>query len=206
MLKDDKLLSPAEIPIDPMVVRAGAAKHNYPWFALQVRAGNEKTVAALLRGKGYEWFLPLHKSRRRWSDRIKEIELPLFPGYLFCRFDVEKRLPILKTPGVLLVVGIGKTPIPIDQAEMSAIRTLIKSGLPSQPSPFLQSGERVRIHYGPLCGLEGILLHFRGRHQLVLSVTLLQRSVAVVLDATWVRPISHPHHAPRYPGGQRHNH
>ncbi len=162
---------------------------NYPWYALQVRTRYEKSVATLLDGKGYKWFLPLYKRRRRWSDRIKEIELPLFPGYLFCRFDIQKRLPILKTPGVLLVVGTAKTPVPIDETEITAIQSLVKSGLPSQPWPFLQVGQRVRIDSGALCGLEGILLHFKGRHRIVLSVMLLQRSVAVEIDGAWVSSI-----------------
>ena len=116
---------------------------------------------------------------------------------------MQHRLPILTTPGVLLIVGIGKTPIPIDQAEIAAIQTLVTSGLPSQPWPFLQIGERVTINYGALCGVEGILLDFKGRNRLVLSVTLLQRSVAVEIDGAWVRPIRQQHHVPTFPIGSR---
>jgi len=158
----------------------------FPWFALQVRARHEKNIAEMLRGKGYNPFLPLYECRRRWSNRYKMLELPLFPGYLFCRFDVHDRLPILKTPGVILVLGIAKTPVPIDSAEIDAIRTIVGSGLQSQPWPFLQVGARVRIEHGALCGLEGVLLDFRGRHRLVVSVTLLQRSVAVEIDGACV--------------------
>ena len=161
----------------------------YPWFALQVRARYEKNTAEMLRGQGYDPFLPLYKCRRRWSNRYKMLELPLFPGYLFCRFDVHNRLPILKTPGVILVLGIARTPVPIDDTEIDAIRTIVGSGLQSQPWPFLQVGARVRIEYGALCGIEGILLHFRGRHRLIVSVTLLQRSVAVEIDRDWVRSV-----------------
>jgi transcription antitermination factor NusG len=92
-------------------------------------------------------------------------------------------------PGVSLIVGMGKTPIPIDEAEIAAIQSTVKSGLPSQPWPFIQIGQRVRIEQGPLCGLEGVLLDFRGRHRLVLSVTLLQRSIAVQVEDAWVTPI-----------------
>ncbi len=168
---------------------------SYPWFALQVRARYENTVASHLRGQGYEWFLPTYKCRRSWSDRIKEIELPLFPGYLFCRFDLHNRLPILKTPGVVQIVGIARIPIPIDDAEINAIQTAVRSGLPSQPWPFLQVGERVRIEYGPLCGLEGLLLAFKGHHRIVLSVTLLKRSVALEIDDAWVTPSPQQHYA-----------
>src|SRR5579863_10172859 len=162
---------------------------SHPWFALQVRARYETLVAAHLRGRGYEWFLPLYKSRRRWSDRLKEIEQPLFPGYVFCRFDPLNRLPILTVPGVALIVGIAKTPIAIDEGEIMAIQAAVNSGLPSQPWPFLKLGQRVRIEHGALGGLEGILLEIRGRHRLVLSVTLLQRSVAVQVDDAWVTPL-----------------
>lgn len=163
---------------------------NYSWFAIQTRSRYERLVETQLRGKGYELFLPVYNCRRRWSDRIKELELPLFPGYLFCRFDPEDRLPILVTHGVLQVVGTQKTPTPVEDAEIAAIRTAVQSGLPTQPWPFLQIGQRVRVECGPLCGVEGILLQFRGHHRLALSVTLLQRSVAVEVDDSWIRPIT----------------
>src|SRR5713226_1413417 len=161
----------------------------YPWFAVQTRSRYENLVATLLRGKGYELFLPLYKSRRRWSDRIKELELPLFLGYLFCRFNPTARFPILVTPGVIRVVGIGRSPVPVDDAEIAAIQKAVQSGLPRQPWPFLQTGQRVKVENGPLQGLEGSLLEFKGRHRLVLSVTMLQRSVAVEVDSAWVSPI-----------------
>ena len=170
-------------------MRRGPSNGSYPWFALRVRSRYENTVATFLGGKGYEWFLPLYKSRRAWSDRIKEIQLPLFPGYVFCRFDLQRRLPILTTPGVVSVVGIGRCPVPIDDAEIAAIQTSVRSGLSSRPWPFLEIGQRVRVEYGPLCGLEGILLDFKGQRRLVLSVTLLQRSVAVEVDGAWVMAI-----------------
>jgi transcription antitermination factor NusG len=163
-----------------------SASDNYPWFALQTRSRYENFVASMLSGKGYEPFLPAYTCRRRWSDRIKEFELPLFPGYLFCRFDPSNRLPILITPGVIQVVGVGKTPVPVDESEITAIQILMGSGLPGRPWAFLQIGQRVRIERGPLAGVEGMLTGFRGRYRLVLSVTLLQRSVAVEVDGTWI--------------------
>ena len=165
---------------------------SYPWFALQVRSRYESIVATLLTGKGYEWFLPVYKCRRRWSDRFKEVERPLFPGYLFCRLDPLNRLPILTIPGVALIVGIARTPVPIDETEMAAIQAVVKSGISCQPWPFLKIGQRVKIEYGPLYGLEGILLGFKGQHRLVLSVTLLQRSVAVQVEGAWVTPLPQP--------------
>jgi transcription antitermination factor NusG len=157
-----------------------------PWFALQVRSRYEQGVADHLDGKGYELFLPLYKCRKRWSDRVKEVEAPLFPGYLFCRLNPQDRLPILKTPGVIQVVGSNRTPTAVDEHEIQAIQAMVASGIPNQPWPFLATGDRVRIDSGPLSGLEGILVEFKGNHRLVLSVSLLQRSVAVEIDSAFV--------------------
>jgi transcription antitermination factor NusG len=157
-----------------------------PWFAVQVRTRYENMTATGLRGKGYEPFVPMYKSRRRWSDRIKEIQLPLFPGYLFCRLNPENRLPILTTPGVVQIVGVGRKPIPLEESEVEAIQAVVSSGLSREPWPYLQVGNRVRIEYGPLADREGILLAFKGQYRIVLSLTLLQRSVAVEVDHAWV--------------------
>jgi transcription antitermination factor NusG len=157
-----------------------------PWFALQVRVRYEEGVADHLEGKGYELFLPLYKCRKRWSDRVKEVEAPLFPGYLFCRLNPQDRLPILKTPGMIQIVGSNRIPTAVDEEEIRAIQAMVASGIPNHPWPFLATGDRVRIESGPLNGLEGILVEFKGNHRLVLSVTLLQRSVAVEIDSAFV--------------------
>jgi transcription termination/antitermination protein NusG len=172
-------------------VRNCGESTSFPWFALQVRSRHENIVAAFLRGKEYEWFLPTYRCRRRWSDRTKDLELPLFPGYLFCRFHPTHRLPILKIPGLVSIVGTAKKPVPIDDVEIAAVRTLVGSGLPRQPWPYVRVGQKVRIEWGALCGLEGILQSFKGRHQIVLSVSLLQRSVATEIDSAWMTPV-HP--------------
>jgi transcription antitermination factor NusG len=163
--------------------KAGFTAASYPWFALQIRMRHETNVADYLQGKGYEWFLPLYKARRRWSDRVKEVSSPLFPGYLFCRFNPYDRLPILKTPGVTQIVGYNHVPVPVDEQEIEAIRRLIASGVPNFPCAFLQVGSKVRIEAGALRGLEGILTELKGKRRLVLSITLLQRSVAVEIDS-----------------------
>ena len=166
---------------------------SHPWFALHVRSRYENIVTAHLSGKGYECFLPLYTSRRRWSDRFRNIECPFFPGYVFCRFNPLDRLPIRITPGVVLIVGLGKDPVPIDELEIAAIKSAVKSGLPSQPWPFIQIGQKVRVEHGPLSGLDGVLLDFRGQDHLVLSVTLLKRSIAIQVENSWVTPIpQHP--------------
>ncbi len=147
-------------------------------------------IASNLLSKGYEGFLPLYRQRNRWSDRVKEVQLPLFPGYLFCRFDVNKRLPILVTPGVLHVVGIGKTPQPVEDSEIAALQSIILSGLQTEPRSYLNIGQRVRVELGPLAGVEGILSAIKGSSRLVVSVSLLQRSVSVEIDESWVVPVS----------------
>jgi transcription antitermination factor NusG len=161
----------------------------HPWYALRVRSKFENLVSATLRGKGYQEFLPQYRSRRHWSDRFKELDLPLFPGYLFCRFDVGVRLPILTTPGVIAIVGAGKTPVPLSDAEIAAIAAIVRSGLPAHPWPCLTVGSRVIIERGSLAGIEGIAINVDKKYRLVVSVPLLQRSVAVEIDREWARPI-----------------
>ena len=162
---------------------------NLFWVALQVRPRAEKLVAIALSSKGIEVFLPLYTARRRWSDRVKELQLPLFDGYVFCKMNLLYRMPVLTIPGVIQFVGIGKAPVPIEEAEIAALQSVMKSGLPSMPWPFLQVGQKVRVEHGPLRDLEGILLQAKGSHRLVLSVSLLQRSVAVEVDRDCVAPI-----------------
>jgi transcription antitermination factor NusG len=164
--------------------------NNLPWYALQVRPRYEKIIASTLLSKGYDGFLPLYCHRSRWSDRVKEIHLPLFPGYLFCRFDLNKRLPILVTPGVIRVVGIGKTLYPVDECEIAALQAIVLSGLQAQPWSYLNMGQKVRIELGALAGVEGILIALKGSSKLVVSVSLLQRSVAVEIDKDWVIPVA----------------
>lgn len=159
-----------------------------PWFALQVRSQRESQVASHLTGKGYEFFLPLYTCRKRWSDRIKKIDLPLFPGYLFCRFNPYDRLPILKTPWVLQIVGFNQIPTPVDDEEINTVRRLVASGGAAEPWPYVAVGETVRIESGPLRGVAGILTQVKGNHKIVVSITLLQRSVAVEIDSALVRP------------------
>lgn len=159
------------------------------WYAVHVRPRFESQMSTVLRSKGYEEFLPTYRCRHRWSDRAKELDLPLFPGYLFSRFDVRERLPILKSPGVIAIVGSGKTPIPISDEEIEAIRAIVRSGLPVEPWTHLTVGSKVLIEAGPLAGLEGIVVNVDKRFRLVVSVPLLQRSVGVEIERSWVRPV-----------------
>jgi transcription antitermination factor NusG len=164
---------------------------SFPWFALRLRSNFEKTTAQLLEYRGYEVFLPTYRTRRRWSDRVKEIDAPFFAGYLFCRIDISHRLPVLTTPGVVGIAGRGRIPEPVDDHEIAAVQAIVKSGLFSQPWPFLTAGDRIRVECGPLAGTEGILTCTKGDYRLVASISLLQRSVAVELDRDWVQPVDH---------------
>lgn len=166
--------------------KMGVRSQQWPWFAVLVRTGREKTANLLLENSGYECFLPVSKSTRRWSDRTKVIEVPLFPGYLFCRMNPHNRLTVLMTPGVMQIVGVGKTPIPVEEEEVAAIQRVQKSGLSAMPWPYMQIGNVAQILDGPLRGLTGIVVKIKSGMKLVLSVNLLQRSVAVEVERNWV--------------------
>jgi transcription antitermination factor NusG len=164
----------------------GIGNQHWPWFALLLRTSREKSACLLLENAGYECFLPISKYMRRWSDRMKEVEVPLFPGYLFCRMNPNDRLPVLMTPGVIQIVGTGKTPIPVEEQEIAAIQRVGTSGLSTMPWPYLQVGHVARIEEGPLRGMTGIVIRIKSGLKLVLSVNLLQRSIAVEIDRSWI--------------------
>lgn len=186
----------------------GAEPHrnNHPWYAIRVQSKFENHVSTALRGKGYEEWLPQYRERCCWSDRVRELDRPLFPGYLFCRFDVRDRLlPILTTPGVVAIVGAGKTPISVSDEEIATIQMVIRSGLPALPWPCLATGDRVYVETGPLAGVEGIVLDVDKTYKLVVSISLLQRAIAVEIERDWVRPIQKgvgPHVAPLASSGR----
>ena len=163
--------------------------NGYRWYALQVRGRWENTTATLLSGRGYRTFLPTCTVARRSCGNSNEQVAPLFPGYVFCQFDVQNRLPVLVTPGVLSVVGRGRIPIPVEDSEINAIQRVVSSGVRTEPWPYLEVGQYVRIQNGPLSGLEGILTSFRGGHRLVVSVSLLCRSVSLEIERSGVCPI-----------------
>lgn len=159
------------------------------WFAVRVRTSAESLVEMSLRDKCDGTFLPTYLECRQYCDRVKQVRSALFPGYLFCRFNPDGRLPILQTPGVQQVVGNSAGPIPIDDGEILGLQKAASLGLSTRPWPFLRRGERVQIGFGAMAGVEGILLYEKGEELLVLSVELLQRSVAVQIDRKLVRPL-----------------
>ena len=164
----------------------------YSWYAVRVRSRFEFTAVRLLREKGIEQFLPSYRSRRCWSDRIKELELPLFPGYVFCRFDARSPLSVLTTPGVVDIVGAGRTPSPVSDDEINAIQDICCSGLPVEPWPYLKAGRHIRIERGPLTGIEGVVIETKGCWRLVASISILGRSVAAEVEREWIRPLPLP--------------
>jgi transcription antitermination factor NusG len=155
---------------------------DYEWFALQVRTGREQLCAKQLQARGYGVFLPCYEEQRRWSDRVKRVQSPLFAGYIFCRVEDEVLGHLVTTPGVIRIVGDGTRPLPIDAEEIDAIRRIVDSGAEVEPWEFVQAGQRVRVMDGPLRDTEGIVLRVKNRHRLVISVSVLQRSVAVEID------------------------
>lgn len=158
------------------------------WFALRTRSNFERVCAASLSQKGYETFLPICRSRRQRRERTVDVARPLFPCYLFCRFDFLRRLPVLMCPGIVHIVGGPSQPAPVSKSEIATIQAILAAELPTEPWPFMEVGQRVRIAVGPLAGAEGLLLEIKGEHRLVVSITLLQRSIAAEVEASWVRP------------------
>jgi transcription antitermination factor NusG len=160
------------------------------WFAIRVRPKHEKAAALNLGHQGFEEYVPLHRVRRRWSDRVKELDAVLFPGYIFCRFPRHDRLRVLNSPSVESIVGFGKTDIPVDETEIQAVRTLVASGRPLAPWPFLRIGQNVAIENGPLAGVRGVVLRDQNSWRVVVSVDALDRSIAVEVDRDMIHPES----------------
>ena len=158
----------------------------YPWFVLMVRNRWEKCAAQCLASKGYECLLPISRQRRRWSDRWKELEVVLFPGYLFCHLDPERRLPVLSVPGVQSIVGTRAGFTPVGRDEIAAVELVGRAGVPAQPWPFVETGQVVYLDQGPLRGLTGLVLPHKQESKLIISVQLLKRSIAVEIDRTWI--------------------
>jgi len=162
---------------------------NHNWFAICTRHQHERMVVRNLEYKEFEVFLPLYKARHGWKDRIKEVSVPLFPGYLFVRGGLQRWLAILSTPGVSSIVSCGGQPAAIPFSEIEGIKRVVESTLRVEPHPFLRSGDWVRVKHGPIAGLEGILLRQKNVARLVLSVEMLGQSAAVEVGATDVERI-----------------
>lgn len=158
------------------------------WYALHVRSRHEKTVHSQLEAKQHDVFLPLYSARNKWGDRWRSVSLPLFPGYIFCRFDPADRYSVLATSGVIDIVRVGSDPAPIGTQEIEAIQLIVNSAVRAEPYPDLVKGQKVVLTDGPLTGLTGTLTQIRNTCRLVVSVELLCRSVSVEIDRDWVAP------------------
>ena len=165
------------------------------WYAVRVKPRHEKRVAEHLQCRGYETLLPLARSSRIWGRRASNASIPVFDGYVFCQFDVHRRLPVLTTPGVLYVLGNSEGPMPIKQSELESLRVIIQSNLPVAPWQMCTRGTEVLIVSGPLLGARGVVLNAANDRKLVVSVSLLQRSIAVQLDCEWIHVADSEHEA-----------
>jgi transcription elongation factor/antiterminator RfaH len=160
------------------------------WYAVYTRHQHEKVAARNLEQKKFEVFLPLFATAHQWKDRKKELTLPLFPGYVFLHATLAQRVELLSTPGVCALVVFGGRPAVIPEEQIGAVRRAIEFNVALEPFPYLRRGDRVKVTRGPLEGMEGIFAHARdGTGRLVLSVEMLQRSVAIEVDTSAVERI-----------------
>ena len=160
------------------------------WYAIKVKSRCEFKTQDDLCLRGFPVFLPVAMVRRQWSDRVKVLEAPLFPGYLFSRFDLESRYRVLTLAGVAQIVGAGQVPIPVVESEIIALQRLIESKVLLTPWPFLHAGQKVIIGHGPLGGLEGTVIRADdGKSRVVVSVSLLQRSVSAEVERDWIESV-----------------
>jgi transcription antitermination factor NusG len=162
------------------------------WYAVQVKARQETQVSQILRCKGYETLVPLYKIKKRWSDRNKIVELPLFPGYMFCRFDPQIPGKIISTPGVMSVVGFGRGPVPVREDEVASLKILMESGADCEPHSFFYAGQAVEVVSGPLTGVKGDVVSSGRKMRILISVQLIQGSVVVEVDESCVAAVK-PH-------------
>jgi transcription antitermination factor NusG len=162
------------------------------WNAIVVRPRSEKSVAQALSLRGVEQYLPVYRGRYRSAGRFKDVDLPLFPQYVFCKMQTCSRAQVLSTPGVFRLLAFGNQLATVDASEMENIRRAVRPGIELQPWPFLAVGDLVEIAEGPLRGLVGRLIRTKGECRLILGISLLQRSMSVTMDRRWVRPCRTP--------------
>ncbi|HLZ92196.1 MAG TPA: UpxY family transcription antiterminator [Candidatus Acidoferrum sp.] len=170
------------------------------WYAAYTCANHEKQVAAQLEVRAVEHFLPVYSSVRRWKDRRVTLDLPLFPGYVFIRLALSERMRVLEVPGVVRLVGFSGRPATLPDEEMEILRTGLGRRLGAEPHPFLTVGRRVRITGGPFAGLEGVLKRKKSALRVVVSLELIQRSVAVDVDLADVQAMASREGIPPSPG------
>jgi transcription antitermination factor NusG len=159
------------------------------WYATYTNPRHEKLVAQQMEARHIESFLPLYRSVRRWKDRRKQLELPLFPGYVFVRISLRERLRVLNLPGVIHIVTFNGRPAVLPESDIESLREGLSKNAVVQPHPYLKVGRRVRVMAGPMYGIEGILVRRKEKFRVVINIDLLMRSVAVEVDESDVRPV-----------------
>lgn len=160
------------------------------WFVLQVAPRSERRVASVLEYKGYQPLAPTYLSRRRWSDRIKTLEEPLFPGYVFVRTGGITSGLMCSTPGVVRLLSCGGRPSPVPDCEIDAVRSLARLGQPV-PVPYCAVGQKVRITDGPFAGIVGIIREISSRACLIVSVQLIEQSICIDVTEFQVEPVTY---------------
>ena len=158
------------------------------WYASYTRSRHEKRIAEHFAQRGVEHFLPLYETIHRWNNGRHRVQLPLFPGYIFVRIALRDRLRVIEVPGFVRLVGFSGQPTALPDSEMEIMRSGLSQRLRAEPHPFLTVGRHVRITGGPFAGLEGVLRRKKSGTRVVVSLGLIQRSVAVDVDIADVRP------------------
>jgi transcription antitermination factor NusG len=169
-----------EIPPEYLQVR---------WYAAYTNPRHEKRVGEQMQGNRIDCFVPLYKSVRRWKDRRKQLELPLFPGYVFVHMALKDRLQVLRLPGVVQLVSFNGKPAALPDIEIETLRERLIRNVHAEPHPYLKIGRHVRVHSGPMAGLEGILVRRKDKFRVVVSIHMIQRSIAVEVDECEIEPI-----------------
>jgi len=178
------------ISVSPLANSAAGAVEILPWYVAYTRPRHEKYIGHQLEDRGLRTFIPLYTSVRRWKDRRKRLELPLFPGYIFVQIALQSKLDLLRLPGVVDFVRFQGKPVPVLSHEIETLRAGLTNAALIHPHPYLQAGRKVRVHRGVLEGIEGIFVRHRGQTRVVLSVSLIQRSVAIEVEEADVEPVS----------------
>lgn len=174
-------------PSSPTPASAASQDPAERWYAVWTRSRHEQVVRTQLDEKCVAVFLPTISRWSRWKDRKKQIEVPLFPGYVFARFAAADRLAVLKCSGVASIVSFNGEPAPVPDHEIESIRTLLASTLPYDPCPTIKTGAIVEVSHGPLKGVVGRLTRKGPQSRLILSVDLIGQAVSVQVDAADVK-------------------
>jgi transcription antitermination factor NusG len=191
---NDILINPRQGPLAYATANLPETGAELNWYALYTCPRHEKCVAQQIEQRSISCFLPLYRSVRRWKDRRKELELALFPGYVFVRLALQDRLRVLQLPSAVRLVSFNGQPAVLPESEIEGLRQRLSRGVCVEPHPYLRLGRRVRVCRGPMQGLEGVIVRRKDRCRLVFSLDLIMRSVAVEVDESDVEPVAESKH------------